>query len=54
MSYERIESLRARHADLEQALHDETVRPQPDDDRVHHIKKQKLKVKDEIERLNAP
>lgn len=52
MSQQRIESLRTRHADLEQALHEEAVRPHPDDERLLELKKQKLRVKDEIARLS--
>lgn len=48
---ERIESLRARHEDLESKLDLENNRPHPDELVVSELKKQKLKIKDEIENL---
>jgi len=48
---QRIESLKAKHANLEQKLHEEETRPHPDETLIHRIKKEKLEIKDEIERL---
>jgi len=48
---ERIESLRARHEALESKLDFETNRPHPDEIVVSELKKQKLRIKDEIENL---
>ena len=48
---ERIESLRSKHAHLEQRLHEEEIRPHPDEALIHRLKKEKLEIKDEIERL---
>jgi hypothetical protein len=48
---DRIESLRARHQSLELALQDEIHRPLPNEDLIHDIKRQKLKIKDEIQLL---
>jgi hypothetical protein len=48
---DRIESLRARHQSLELALQDEIHRPLPNEDVIHDIKRQKLKIKDEIHQL---
>ena len=45
---ERIESLRARHAALERTIHDEEVRPHPDEDVLTDLKKKKLRIKDEL------
>jgi hypothetical protein len=45
---DRIESLRARHQSLELALQEEIHRPLPNEDLIHDIKRQKLKIKDEI------
>lgn len=45
---DRIETLKSRHAALEQAIHEEEARPHPDDDVLHDLKKRKLKLKDEI------
>ena len=50
---DRLLSLRAKHADLEQAIHDESIRPMPDELAVHQLKKQKLQIKDEIVNLQA-
>ncbi|HJQ59343.1 MAG TPA: DUF465 domain-containing protein [Vineibacter sp.] len=48
---DRIETLKSRHAALEQAIHEESARPHPDDDILHDLKKKKLKLKDEIAEL---
>ena len=48
---ERIVSLRARHEDLESKLNFESNRPHPDELLVSELKKQKLRIKDEIEDL---
>ena len=45
---DRIQALRARHQSLELALEDEIHRPMPNDDTVHDLKRQKLKIKDEL------
>ncbi|WP_336107718.1 MULTISPECIES: DUF465 domain-containing protein [unclassified Thalassospira] len=47
-----IEALTAKHAALEQELHLETRRPAPDDSLVADIKRRKLEIKDEINRIN--
>jgi len=46
---EHVESLRSKHARLEQLIADETHRPHPDQGRVVQLKKEKLKVKEAIE-----
>lgn len=48
---ERIESLKMRHAALERSLHDEEVRPYPDEDIITELKKRKLRIKDELASL---
>lgn len=50
-SLERLDSLKARHAGLEAQIDEENKKPQPDDNTIHALKKEKLKVKDEIARL---
>jgi hypothetical protein len=45
---DRIEALKARHAALERALDEENKRPLPNHDAVHDLKRQKLRIKDEI------
>lgn len=48
---DRIESLRARHHALEDAIDQEIHRPLPNDDLLHDLKRQKLRIKDEIAQL---
>lgn len=43
-----LESLKVKHADLEAKIADEERRPHPDDDVIHDLKKQKLRIKDEL------
>jgi hypothetical protein len=45
---DRLESLRARHASLEQAIFQENTRPLPNTDAITDLKRQKLRIKDEI------
>ncbi len=48
---DRINTLRDRHAALEKELEDEISRPLPDMMTVASIKRQKLALKDQIERM---
>jgi len=48
---ERLESLRARHAGLDAQITEENKKPHPDDTTIHALKKEKLRIKDEIARL---
>ncbi len=50
----RIRELGSRHQSLEKAIEDEHRRPSGDSLRVHELKRQKLKLKEEIEGLKAP
>ena len=50
---DHIEALKAKHASLELAIHQENTRPYPDDDTICSLKKRKLQIKDEIARLTA-
>jgi hypothetical protein len=47
----RIESLKDRHQALELRLSDEGNRPKPDREAQLQLKHQKLRLKDEMERL---
>jgi hypothetical protein len=47
----RIESLKDRHASLEMRIADEDQRPRPDADTLMRMKVEKLKLKEEMERL---
>jgi hypothetical protein len=49
----RIESLKDRHQALESRISDEDNRPRPDRDTLLRLKHQKLRLKDEMERLSA-
>jgi len=49
----RLDALKARHQALEDAIAEEETHPQPDEDKLHSLKKQKLKIKDEIAGHNA-
>jgi hypothetical protein len=49
----RLESLKARHAELESRLADEDARPRPDSDLMVRMKLEKLRLKEEMERLRT-
>ncbi len=46
-----VTRLKSQHQELETAIHDERKRPLPDASVLSSLKKQKLRIKDEIERL---
>jgi hypothetical protein len=48
---DRIESLRARHRSLEEAIDQEIHRPLPNDEILSDLKRQKLRIKDQIVQL---
>ncbi|MDX9690397.1 MAG: DUF465 domain-containing protein [Proteobacteria bacterium] len=48
---QRIESLRKRHAEIENQLQSEESRPFLNEARIQKLKKEKLALKDEIGRL---
>lgn len=48
---DRIEALRMKHHALEEELDHENQRPSPDDGVIAKLKKEKLRLKDEITRL---
>ncbi len=47
----RVQSLEGRHADLEARIHDEDCRPRPNGEALARLKQQKLRVKEELERV---
>jgi hypothetical protein len=49
----RIESLKDRHATLDARIFDEDHRPKPDAFALTRLKVEKLKLKEEMERLRA-
>ena len=48
---QHIETLKKRHAELDTKIRAETARPLPDDLLLHHLKAEKLVVKDSISQL---
>jgi hypothetical protein len=49
----RLRELGARHQSLEKAIQDELRRPSADELKLQELKRQKLKLKDELENLRA-
>ncbi len=49
----RIDSLKDRHASLDEQIADESHRPRPDDAALARIKLEKLRLKQEMERLRG-
>lgn len=49
----RILSLKQKHASLETALDHEAGRPMPDAAAIAHLKREKLAIKDELQRLTT-
>jgi hypothetical protein len=47
-SQDRIEALRERHAALERAIDEERQHPFPNQDAISDLKRQKLRIKDEL------
>ena len=50
-SDERVDALKAKHAALEAALDQENRRPNPDSTALAELKRQKLRIKDELYRI---
>ena len=51
--HDYVESLRSKHAHLERQIDDEMHRPLPDQSILSRLKREKLKLKDEIARLDG-
>ena len=49
----RIESLKTRHAGLERNIAAEDLRPQPNAEALGRLKREKLRLKEEMERMQA-
>ena len=47
----RVESLSVKHAKLERTIEEEFHRPRPDELRVSRLKREKLRIKDELAQL---
>jgi hypothetical protein len=50
---DRVRSLEAKHAKLERELHHEEARPAPSAPVVASLKREKLKIKDELARMSG-
>lgn len=50
----RIESLKGRHAMLDTRILEEDGRPRPDTQTLTRLKAEKLRLKEEVERLQHP
>lgn len=48
---DRLQALKEQHAALDRAIEEENRRPLPNQDAVHDLKRQKLRIKDEIYQL---
>lgn len=48
-----VNSLNQKHAEIEDVIAREELRPQPDGIRLKHLKKQKLLLKEELHRLST-
>lgn len=48
---DRIEALKEQHAALERAIDEENRRPMPNQDAISGLKRQKLRIKDELFQL---
>ncbi len=48
---DRIETLREKHALLERAIDEEVHRPLPNQEAINDLKRQKLRIKDELVQL---
>ncbi|MBL9098580.1 MAG: DUF465 domain-containing protein [Alphaproteobacteria bacterium] len=46
-----IQELADKHHKLDEQIHEELLRPHPDDLMISELKKKKLRLKEEIERL---
>jgi hypothetical protein len=49
---EHIRALRSKHADLEGQIVQETSRPHPDQIAIVSLKKQKLRIKDQLAKIS--
>ncbi len=47
----RLRTLEERHDSLERQIAEEDGRPRPNEDALHRLKREKLRLKEEMERL---
>jgi len=48
MDKAQVDSLSSKHQSLQSMIDEEEHRPHPDEDLLHRLKKEKLKIKDEL------
>ncbi|GGD71923.1 YdcH family protein [Croceicoccus mobilis] len=48
MESTHISALNTKHAGLERQIHEEMMRPAPDDAKIKTLKRRKLRIKEEI------
>lgn len=48
-----LEILQQKHSKLENDIHEESLRPHPDDIKIKSLKLEKLKLKEEIEQIKG-
>ncbi len=48
MDVNHMASLETKHAKLDQKIRQEGLRPMPDQSLINHLKKQKLRIKEEL------
>ncbi|RAU21148.1 hypothetical protein CU669_14440 [Paramagnetospirillum kuznetsovii] len=51
--HDRIESLKAKHADLESAIESQIRAANPDTARINDLKRKKLRIKDELSKIST-
>lgn len=51
-SDDRVDALKAKHAALDLAINEENRKPHPDDVTISDLKRQKLRIKDELRRMD--
>ena len=49
---EHVDALRSKHAEIDRMIQEEEHRPHPDEGALAELKRQKLRIKDEIAVLN--
>ncbi len=50
---QNVSSLDKKHHQLEQAIHQEEQRPYPDQFKINELKREKLRIKDELARTTT-
>lgn len=48
-----LDKLKTDHRAIEEEIHKLSLEPQPDDIKIHRLKKQKLLIKDKISKIDA-